>query len=392
MARIHIGGAALIAAAGALSAARAHAQEYSIIHDCTVIGQNTGYATGTPRPDLPDNKVGRTPVEKLEFIAEAAVFLKNLELDGYPAAKKIEGETFIGFLAPVRLRYRAHQDVTIEGGAVLGHNFGDDDSLDNVDAIVRLVYEPFENVYVIAGTILPTHWIHDALHDDVNKFRNGAEQGFQVRVDQEHWKNDTWINWRVREQTMRKEEFEVGNATQLRWWGLRGDGQILWYHVGGQKSTAAGVAQNRVAAYAGGSFGTQGTEWFKDDSVVKDIRVHAGYLASSDDVAPTLTPARPKNGHGWEAGAYAELQVTERAMLRPFASYFKRSDFSAARGDPLYSKLDDYTQAGLNVVWTLPAGLRAETGWTMQFGESQTNYTFQVNLVWGRGFNIPLGS
>ena len=50
--------------------------------------------------------------------------LEALSEDGF------DGETFLGFLLPVRLRLRPHELVTLELGAVLGQNFGDEDELD----------------------------------------------------------------------------------------------------------------------------------------------------------------------------------------------------------------------------------------------------------------------
>jgi hypothetical protein len=52
-------------------------------------------------------------------------------------------------------------------GALVGHNFGDDNQLDIADLIIRLVIEPFDDLFFMAGTLFPTHWIHDALYDDV---------------------------------------------------------------------------------------------------------------------------------------------------------------------------------------------------------------------------------
>jgi hypothetical protein len=66
-------------------------------------------------------------------------FLKNLELIGFEEQTGIDGETFIGFFAPVRGRYRAHESLSFELGAVLGQNFGDDDELDIAEPLVRLV-------------------------------------------------------------------------------------------------------------------------------------------------------------------------------------------------------------------------------------------------------------
>jgi hypothetical protein len=362
--------------AGLVLSSLTFAQEHSVISQSTVIGQNMGYPTGTPRPDLPRKIEGRTEVDDLDIVAEAVFFGKNLEYGG-----KVDGQTFIGFFMPVRLRYRVHEQVTIEAGAVLGHNYGDKNSLDVIEPIVRLVYEPRFKTYIITGTIIPTHWMHDALLDDVQKFRQPAEQGFQFRTDREHLKNDTWINWRVREGKLNSEQFEVGTSTQVRWWGLRLDLQGINDHTGGQLNILHNTL-NQTAGYAGGSFGANGMSMLDKDSWIQDIRFHGGYLRSRNDALGD------KYGAGWELGAYADLQVNEHTLLRPFASRFSGDNFAAPRGEILYSDYKSLSQYGANAVFKLPAGLCAEIGFALQPGENDHNYSFQVNLVWGRSFKL----
>ena len=352
------------------------AQEYSAISQSTVIGQNMGYPTGTPRSDLPNNAEGRTDVGNIDLVAESVFFGKNLEYGG-----KIDGQTFIGFFAPLRLRYRAHEQLTLEAGVVLGHNYGDTNSLDVIKPTVRLAYEPWRNAYLIAGTIIPTHWIHDALLDDVQKFREPAEQGFQFRIDRKHLKSDTWINWRVREGAFNSEQFEVGVSAQARWRGLHIDLQGINEHTGGQLNSVHNTL-NQTAAYVGGSFGTDGTHWFDNCSWMQSIRFHGGFLVSRNDAL------MDSHGTGWELGAYANLRVNEHATLRPFASYFRGDNFVSPRGDILYSNYKRNPQYGVNTVFTLPAALCAEIGFAVHPNPNDLNYSFQVNLVWGGSFKL----
>jgi hypothetical protein len=375
--------AGVLALLGAtMPVALARAQEYSLIDDSTVIGRNWGYPSGTARPGEEVNPEGRTPVGKVDLVLETVVFFKNLELDGFDSSSGIDGETFFGFLAPTRLRWRAHERLTFEGGAVLGQNFGDEDSLDIAEPLVRLVYEPVDDVFVIGGTILPTHPIHDALLDDVHVFRE-TEQGLQVRVDRASWKNDTWINWRIREDELTAEEFEVGNATQVRpLEGLHVDAQLLWYHVGGQKNSADRV-ENHVAGLLGASYGVPGTVFAESATWLEDLRLGAAYLGSHNDTLADET------GSGWEVVLSADFRPAENWRLRAFASYFSGDDYLGVRGDPLYA-LDDYSQVGVNNIWQLPAGFRAEAGGVVQLNDDNTNYTFLVNLAWGGRLTIPL--
>jgi hypothetical protein len=127
-----------------------------------------------------------------------------------------EGQPYFGFLTHVRFRYRLHDRVTIEAGALLGYDFGDNDELRGIEPIIRMVYEPVRNAFFIAGTIMRTHAMHDAIYDDAIAFRENAEQGLQFRADLETFKEDLWINWRLSETSARSEKFDIGNVTKLR--------------------------------------------------------------------------------------------------------------------------------------------------------------------------------
>ncbi len=95
----------------------AQGAEFSLIPDSTIVGQNYGYPSGTPGqgPTLPGN---------IDFVFESDVFAKNLELTNNPAPKDhfhtaIEkllvgdtgGQTYIGFLSPLRFRYRVAEEL-----------------------------------------------------------------------------------------------------------------------------------------------------------------------------------------------------------------------------------------------------------------------------------------
>ena len=221
----------------------AQGAEFSLIPDSSIVGQNYGYPSGTPGqgPTLPGN---------IDFVFESDVFAKNLELTNTPPPKDqfhqaIEklllgdtgGQTYIGFLAPLRLRYRVADELTVEAGAILGHNFGADNGLDIAYPLLRLVYQPDPNDIMVGGTLLDTHWMSQALYDDVHVFRRPAEQGFQYRVDREWLKEDVWINWATTQTDDRSEQFDVADSTQLRYGNLWFDGQFMWPHVGGQQNS-----------------------------------------------------------------------------------------------------------------------------------------------------------
>ena len=217
--------------------------EFPMTDDSTVIGRNYGYPSGTP-------ETGHTETGNLDFVAETTIYAKNLELIDV----EIDGLTYIGFFSPLRLRYRAHEMITLEGGALVGYDFGDGETVDEVEPILRLVYEPVENAFIIAGTIIRTHAMHDAIFDDVAAFNENSEQGLQFRVDFENFKQDLWVNWRRKETSARSERFDSGTVTQFRLGDLWLDAQLLFRHTGGQKNAEDQVEHN-VAYIAGGSYG-----------------------------------------------------------------------------------------------------------------------------------------
>jgi len=351
------------------TATTATAELYSHLEDSSVVGRNIGYASGTPDQ-------GHPPVGTVEFVPELAVFMENIE-----KIDTVRGRTFIGFLTPARFRYRASEAVTIELGGFLGHDFGDDSELDIAEPIVRLIAEPVDDVFLVGGSILPTHWIHDAVLDDTHRLQ-GTEQGFQVRVDREVLKLDTWINWRIRETSIRPEEFEMGLAGQLRpFGGLHVDGQVFWSHVGGQQNNTKRVEHN-LAFVGGATWGCAepfGATW------IEDLRIGGHYFHVLDD-------GRNGNfstGRGWEAEISLETQPWDRVGLRYHASYFDGDEFGALRGDPLYG-LSDYTQLGGTLIAEMTGSLRAEAGVVLQYGQGVFNGSFLINLVWGQPFPVPV--
>lgn len=322
---------------------------------------------------------------EIDLVIETAIFLKNLELLGFDEQTGIDGETFFGFLVPIRGRYQAHEKMTFELGAVLGQDFGDEDELNIVEPLARLVYEPIKELFLVAGTILPTHWIHDAILDDVQKLRINAEHGLQARTNFKRWKHDTWINWRIREDEFTPEEFEVGTATQLRLLerALWLNGEFLWAHVGGKKNQTSRI-ENNLALLVGASCGFAHP---LDLDFLDEVRIGVNYLYSTDERRglPEL------HGDGYEFFTTMDVHPLSNIFLRFHGSYFDSEEFLARRGDPLYG-LDKYAQLGAVAIYSLAAGLRIETGIVGQYNtdadndDDLLNYSFQINFIWGEGF------
>jgi hypothetical protein len=354
------------------------AGEFPITDDSTVIGQNFGYTSGTP-------ETGMTDARNLDFVFEATVFSKNLELfDLHP----YEGQTYFGTIMPLRLRYRPHEQVTIEAGALLGYDFGDGDELDEIEPIIRMVYEPVKDAFFVAGTILRTHAMHDAIYDDAIAFKENAEQGLQFRADRGNFKEDLWINWRLSETSRRSEKFDIGNVTQLRFGGLWIDGQFLWRHTGGQQNTENRVEHN-VSYLLGGSYGFHPGAKGGALKMLEEIRLGGSYIYDKD-TPDDESDLDESTGSGCEARITFDIKPKKNIRVHLFGSYFNGHNLIARAGDPLYS-FDDYSQAGTNVIFTLPAGLRMELGFAGQFVEDKFAHTAQIHIIWGKGFTLFKG-
>jgi len=354
------------------------AGEFPIIKDSTVIGQNFGYTSGTP-------ETGMTKAGNLDLVFETTVYSKNLELfDLHP----YEGRTYFGFLTPLRLRYRPHDQVTIEAGALLGYEFGDGNELEEIEPIIRMVYEPAKDAFFIAGTIMRTHAVHDAIYDDAIAFKENTEQGIQFRSDLEKFKEDLWINWRLSETPDRSEKFDIGNVTQLRFGDLWMDGQFLWRHTGGQQNTENTVEHN-LSYVLGGSYGLHPAANFPALNILEEIRLGGSYIYDRD-TPDDASPLGRSSGSGFEARITFDMKPKRNLNLHLFGSFFRGDDLLARAGDPLYS-FDSYSQAGTNIYFTLPAGLRMEFGFAGQFVDDKFAHTAQIHISWGKGFTLFRG-
>jgi hypothetical protein len=336
------------------------------------MGRNYGYPFGTPGsgPGSPGD---------LDLVFETALFLKNLEIPTMQP-QGFSGETFIGHLTPLRLRYRKHQRLYLEAGAVLGHNFGDDDALDATDPLLRMVYQPLPHQYIVAGTLLRTHWIHDALYDDVFAFRENAEQGLQYRADLTWLKQDTWLDWRIRETALRSERFEAGSTTRLVLGNLWLDGQMYWAHVGGQRNAEHRVENNPIFLF-GGSYG------FPAWPLAGSTRIGAHYFYDYEHITAT---GQTTSGDGCEIRMTFDTHPRDNVLMRLFGAYFAGNQLRARRGDPLYSA-DQYVQVGASVVLCLVGGLRAEIGLTGQWIDGTFANTYQLHFFWGDAFRLISG-
>ncbi|MBU0992987.1 MAG: hypothetical protein KJ737_10885 [Proteobacteria bacterium] len=355
--------------------------EYSSITTSTIIGSNFGHPTGMGADSLP-------PVFEPGIAIETALFIKNLEITQL-SKKDIVGQTIIQSMVPARFYYRAGNRTTVELGAILGHKFGDEHEVDIVAPLTRIVHEPRSNIFLVAGTIFPTHAIHDAMYDDIQKFgindenmdfHDNVEQGFQFRVNRKRYKQDLWINWKTREEKNTREAFEAASVSRFQFFdeSLFVNLQIRTVHIGGQNNDLdLGVDEN-LSMLAGLSYGFDHP--FGIDAI-NGLRFQADYLSSSDSTLQEST----ETGDGYEIGVSADLFLSKDITLVLNASHYTGNDFYSRGGDPLYH-LDTYSQFGLTSLFYLDREFLIETGLVAQLTDDAFNFTFMVNFLWGHGF------
>jgi hypothetical protein len=349
--------------------ASAQAGDFSLLSESSVLGRNFGIPSVGPG-------VPETPVGEVDLVIETAWYFKNMELLGLDS---VNGETLYGVLVPMRFLYRQSPRLRVEMGAVLGQDFGDSDRLSTTDPLFRLSFEATDDVFIIAGTILPTHWIHDAILDDTWKLRGPVEQGFQLRADRRHFKTDTWVNWRVKESQWDPEEFEIASANQFRvvdetlWLDL----QAMWSHVGGQL-TVSDRLENNLSFNVGASWGLDSLSQM---GALSGFRLGAHLLHTRIDGRDFDT----ETGHGWEVAGALDFDLPFDIFGRIDASYFSGDEVRTFRGDTLYW-LDDYTQLGGVLVFKPLLGLQIETGIAGQHTDDELNFSYWVNITWGGAF------
>lgn len=358
------------------------ALEDSSITESTVIGSNFDCPTGGTRGREP------IPIHRPGVILETLVFIKNLEISQL-SDKGIEGQTLIQSMVPVRGVYRAGARTTLEVGAILGHKFGDQNDVDMVAPLARIVHQPRPRIYLVAGTIFPTHPVHEAIYDDIQKFgandenmkfRDNVEQGFQLRVDRVHFQEDLWINWKTREEEDTQEEFEVASVSRFRFLdnALFLDWQMRAVHIGGQNNDLdLGVDENQTLL-GGISYGVRHPFGIE---MIEDLRIGGAYLASSDG---TVQPEN-KTGDGVETEISAVFSFPSSVEMIVNLSHFAGDGFYSRGGDPLYT-LDSYSQLGVTALFHQDEDLVIETGVVGQLTDDAFNVTFMVNFLWHHGF------
>ena len=127
-------------------------------------------------------------------------FVLNLEKQGLEDNTFTNGlgrdTTLIGNLVNASIYKRLLPTLEAEVGVFANMPFGHDHEVSQVRPILRLTYQPIEQIRAVIGTLqVPHQDFHNAVFYRGNRFLRPIEQGAQMLVDSEFYRQDLFINW-----------------------------------------------------------------------------------------------------------------------------------------------------------------------------------------------------
>lgn len=328
----------------------------------------------------------------LALVIENQTYLYNQErAKEVDSTLQTEGFTLIGNLSKAFFQYEIKKGLKVEAGVLWNFEFGEDNVPDEVDPIIALHYAFAEDWLLTAGTIDRNHPLHDAFFNDSLRYIEPIEQGFQIKADSRHIRQDLWLSWEERETTTQREKFSIGNVTQLKAGGFMLEGQIYWVHLGGQKNTGPGVFNN-LSLGAGGGYTYRPETTAGSSHWLSEIGFTVHYLQNSDD--PPALPKVDDNGMAYRAfvtawDTYIYFQHWRGGSLN-FNS--PRGDITMpgeplAKGDPMY-RARIYDEVGLIKTWQLADEVIATVDLRAQFMLGRFQPIMAVNITWRPKFPL----
>jgi len=338
------------------------------------------------------------PVNKVEAESPLSLVIENQTyVYNQETAKEVdsnlqtEGFTLIGNLSKAFFQYKIKNNLWVEAGVLWNFEFGEDNVPDEVDPIISLHYAFAEDWLLTAGTIDRNHPLHDAFFNDSLRYIEPIEQGFQVKANSRHIRQDLWLSWEERETTTQREKFSIGNVTQLKMGGFMLEGQAYWVHLGGQKNSGPGVFNN-LSLGAGTGYTYRPGKISGSSHWLDEIGFTVHYLQNSDD--PPGLPKVDDNGMAYRAfvtvwDTYIYFQHWRGGSLN-FNS--PRGDITMpgkplAKGDPMY-RARIYDEVGLIKTWQLADEVIATVDLRAQFMLGRFQPIMAVNFTWRPTFPL----
>jgi hypothetical protein len=296
----------------------------------------------------------------LDLRIETTTFLLNLEKQGLEDNTFTNGlgrdTTLIGNLLNAYLRKRLFSSVDLDLGVFANMPFGHDTEVSQVRPIVRLQYRPTEEVTGLLGTLaVPHRDFHDAVFDNANRFVRPIEQGAQMVVNSQYYRQDLFINWEQAFRGSATNRYDVGYAGQLRAGMFRFNGQAHWVHHGQallKLDRSFNSGNNLVTAF-GPEFVFEPARYFSSLRWWNEIGIRLTYLNSFNQPAHA-TPY--DNGRGYDMQAWLDI-----AGWRPRVGFWRGVNFFGRQGDPEFV-VGNFMEVGLSKVFALGDDASIEFG------------------------------
>ena len=338
---------------------------------------------------LPNTVWAESP---LSLVIENQTYIYNQELSAeVDSSLQTEGFTLIGNLFKPFFRYKINKVLQVEAGILWNAEFGEDDQADEVDPVIALHWDFSPGWRFTAGTLDRNHPMHDAFFNDVLRYREPIEQGFQFKADIEHLRQDLWLSWEERETATQREKFSIGDVTQVKAGGFMLEGQLYWVHLGGQQNSGPGVFNN-LSLGAGGGYTYRPEKSAGVPGWLDEIGFTVHYLKNIDD--PPGLPEVDEEGMAYRAfltvgGAYVYYQHWRGGSLN-FNS--PRGDVTMpgiplAKGDVMY-RARIYDEVGVVKSWQLADEVIATADVRGQFLLGRFQPIMVFNITWRPEFPL----
>ncbi len=273
-------------------------------------------------------------------------FLLNLEKQGLEDNTFTNGlgrdTTLIGNLVNASIYKRLLPNLEAELGVFANMPFGHDHEVSQVRPIMRLTYQPTEEITGIVGTLhVPHQDFHNALFYRGNRFLRPIEQGAQMLVDSEFYRQDLFINWEQAFRGSATNRFDVGYAGQLKFGPLHFNGQTHWVRNGQTlfKLDRSFQAGDNLVVAAGPELALEPNRFFRSLDWWRQIGIRFTYLTSYNQ---TDAGAEATRGRGYELQAWLDL-----AGWRPYLAFWKGRNFISQQGDPEF-RASNFPEVGLS--------------------------------------------
>ena len=289
-----------------------------------------------------------------------STFALNLEKQGLEDNTFTNGlgrdTTLIGNLISGSIYKRLLPALEAELGVFANMPFGHDTEISQVRPILRLTYQPIEEISAVIGTLqVPHQDFHNAVFYRGNRFVRPIEQGAQMLVDSEFYRQDLFINWEQAFRGSASNRFDVGYAGQLKFGPLHFNGQAHWVRNGQalfKLDRSFQTGDNLVIA-VGPELVLEPSRFLRSAGWWNQLGIRFTYLTSYNQTEPGSEATR---GRGYELQTWLDV-----AGWRPYVSFWKGRNFLSQQGDPEF-RASSFPEFGLSR--TLRLGDRA----SIEFG------------------------